>query len=576
MLGPAQLSSLVGIVNEEADGDRALDRLVEAVLLLTGSRNAMIARLNDERGTLELRHGAGRDWTIKAYSEHIRIGDFSGEGIVASVAASGSTFVSGNVQADPRYRNLFGSQSEIAAPIKDRHSRIRGVMNVESDERDRYDQEDVIVCEAAASIAALVLEREDILAREEALVQIGSALDRAATEDDLIQRVLRIADEVLRFQSCSIFLYDKASGQYYLRGSVGPLKQRVGSVAYRAGEGCTGWVCEHRTPLRLDQPQKDPRWRGIHLEIDSDLIASYLAVPIVSRQRSIGALRVLRRSSDNPYLDTRFTESDQRILQTIADQMASGLENIRSLEKTVQVERMAAWGELSAKSSHMIGNRVFAIKGDVNELGHLINENPLDIEAIRQIHRSLGTNVTRIEELLQDFRDFVMATHVSLVRADLNFLVTEAVVEVFPRRSPIGLVLDLDERIPEVEIDPRKLRRAISELVENSLNFFSEGTLTVRTGRAAPGLVKRARLREGHPYVYVEIADQGPGVPESRKEQIFTPFYSSRVKGMGLGLSIVKGIAEAHGGTVIEIGKEKKGARFVIILPAPGRKRKRK
>jgi signal transduction histidine kinase len=63
------------------------------------------------------------------------------------------------------------------------------------------------------------------------------------------------------------------------------------------------------------------------------------------------------------------------------------------------------------------------------------------------------------------------------------------------------------------------------------------------------------------------VADQGPGVAAGDKKSIFEPYRSSRPRGMGLGLSIVKGIIEAHGGRVYESGEEGKGARFMILLP---------
>ena len=79
--------------------------------------------------------------------------------------------------------------------------------------------------------------------------------------------------------------------------------------------------------------------------------------------------------------------------------------------------------------------------------------------------------------------------------------------------------------------------------------------------RALCGLSSKRR------YVRVEFADNGPGVPSKDKDKIFNPFFTSRAKGMGLGLSIVKGIVEAHRGRICEAGAEGKGAKFVLLLP---------
>jgi signal transduction histidine kinase len=562
----ARLAELIQQVTRERDCDRALDYLAQQVLELTGSSNVLIARMNDAEGRLELRHGAGRDWSKSSRDLMLDVG--TREGIVSYVAATGKTVVSGNVQEEPRYKKLFGTtRSEIAVPILGGRGRMRAVLNLESDQLDAYTDELRAICEAVAAIAGMVLDKQEGVAREEALIEIGLALDTALTEDELVTQVMRVAGEVLRFQAVSIFLHERETDTFVLRGSVGHLKDKVGEIRYKRGEGCTGWVCETGQPIALDHPQDDPRWRGKFVEFPSEEIAHFLAVPILSRGRSIGAIRVIRKVTDNPYLDNRFTDTEMRVLQSIAEQVGTGLENIRNVERIIRSERMIAWGELSAKSSHMIGNRVFALKGDVNELEHLLDERPPNFDELRAIQKSLWTNVMRVEEILQDFRDFLTATQLSRTPGDVNALVKETVDEVFPRRSKIALDLALDPKLPYVSMDPKKLRRAISELIENSMNYMSEGRLRVATSVADEEERRRAHAPAGKAYVKVEIEDTGPGVRDEQKEQIFQPFFSNRVKGMGLGLSIVKGIVDAHGGGVYEAGEQGRGAKFVILLP---------
>ncbi len=67
-----------------------------------------------------------------------------------------------------------------------------------------------------------------------------------------------------------------------------------------------------------------------------------------------------------------------------------------------------------------------------------------------------------------------------------------------------------------------------------------------------------------------EFIDAGPGIPADIKPRIFTPFFTSRARGLGLGLSIVKGILEAHRGSIVEVGDMGKGAHFIAFLPAKG------
>lgn len=573
MPSPHLLRPALEIVTQIQDAGEALNQLNFYAMEATNSRHGMIAVLNDELGVLELAYGTGAEWTKTIDSGFLTLDLGLKDGIVAYVAATGSGLLSNNVREEPRYRNLFeNTLSEIAVPVKDRYGRIRAVLNIESDRLNAYTQETFELCEEIAMLISLVLQREEGNTDREALIEIGQALDTALTEEELVSRVLHIAGDLLRFQASSVFLWDSASELYMLRGAAGALKDQVGKVGYKKGEGCTGWVCEYGEPIRLEtEPQKDPRWGARYVEFPAEEIASFLCVPVLYRGRSIGALRAVRRISDNRFLDSRFTKSDEIILEAIADQLGTGLEHVRYLQKQLESERMVAWGELSAKSSHMIGNRVFALKGDVNELGHLLQSPKPELEELKALQRSLDTNVTRVEEILQDFRDFLTATKLEKALTNISSLVVETLNEVFPRRSKVKLELSIDDNLPEVLGDAKRLRRAISELIENTFNFISEGMLRVSTGTADRKDVKAGGVTPSKTYVKIVIEDSGPGVVTEKKALIFQPFFSGRVKGMGLGLSIVKGIIDAHGGTIYEAGEVGQGAKFVILLPVPER-----
>ncbi len=556
----AGLAVLIAELNTETNTDKALDRIAQVARTFTNSRNAIIAVLNDYMGHLEVRSALHDEIRAGERLDRLPLAVGDEEGIVGYVAATGSTKLTGNVSAERNYKRLFESTvSEIAVPIRDRNRRVRAVISVGTDRPNAYDEKDREVLHVLADLTSLVLQQEGYVSHEEALIQIGSSL-REVTEEGLLDRVIHVAKDVLRLQACSIFLEDPVTDTFVLRGTVGWAKEQVGLIRYERGEGFTGWVGDTGEPILLTDPQTDPRWRGKYVEIPSDDIASFLAVPIIVRKRSVGVIRVLRRKTENRFLDNRFTPDDLRLLEAIAEQVAAGLENSRNMESVIRNERMIAWGELSAKSSHMIGNRVFALKGDVNELGHTLKDGRATIEELQELHQSLATNVTRIEEILQDFRDFVTATQLDRHPTDLNQLVKETVDEVFPKRSGIELKLDLASDLPEASADPKRLRRAISELIENAINHMDTGALCIATRSIAKG-------REERMVAEIEISDTGPGVEADQKALIFQPFFSKRVKGMGLGLSIVKGIVDAHGGEVYEAGEGGEGARFVIRLP---------
>lgn len=573
---PGSFDELLQTAAYEQNAEAALDKLSQAALALTHSRNAMIARMNDELGCLELTQGVGKEWE-EAQGERLIVDLSNREGIVGYVAAMGATFVSGNVQKEPRYRKLFGNTlSEIAVPVRDRHGRIRAVLNVESDRENAYTDADLKTCEDIALLCAVVLERQEAQTREHALLEMAKALDQAWTEEQLIEGVLRVAGDVLRFQAFSLFLHDPMSDSFVLKGSIGPLKEMVGKIRYKKADGLTGWVAETGEPVLLAKPQFDPRWRGRHVEFPSEQIASFLAAPIVWRDKTIGVLRAIRRVSDNEFLDNRFTESDQTLLIAIADHVATVLQSIRNVQKMVTSERMVAWGELSAKSSHMMGNRLFALKGDVNELSFLLDNAVLDRDELKVCHDHIYIGVVRLEEILQDFRDFLTATQVDKEPIELDKFVRETATEFFPKRGNVSLRLELGLNGAVVDLDNRRFSRALNELIENALGYTEEGAILVRTRKAQTEDILRAELKKGGEYATIEVQDNGPGIEADRKNLIFQPFFTGRAKGMGLGLSIVKGIIDAHGGGIYEGGEPGKGAKFVMLLPLSERSKTEK
>ncbi len=275
----------------------------------------------------------------------------------------------------------------------------------------------------------------------------------------------------------------------------------------RSGEGLTGWVAEHGEPIRIGSPRDDPRWQGRFEEFPAADVGAFLAVPIFGRGGVLGVLRVLRRKSVAPWFRREFTEDDESVLLTIASQLGTAIENSRILDRLVNTERMAAWGELSAKAAHMIGNRTFAIKGDLNELEYRLSEPDDKRLEYRKLAAGIRHGIFRLEEILQEFRDFVRATQIILAETDLNALLRQCIDESYPKRSPVTLTLDLAPDLPPIRADASRLKRAFSELIENSLSFQPDGgALTIRTSRADPAQTPvLAHLPRGRVYLQARV-----------------------------------------------------------------------
>lgn len=596
---PRETAILLKIIQETSrkavavvDWREFLDELSDQAMRALSADRAFLALVNEDTGELFIQSTTGNGWTEERRAQRLRIAASgsaewgaaplgkghapsdtslpSRRGITGHVAGTQKTYVTGDVTTDPHYYEFFDDvRSEVAVPIVDSDRNVRGVLNLQSVSPNHFHPEDIVFLETLASLASTRVTMARYRARETALVDLGKNLTAIADTTTLLQRVVDVAADILRFEDCSIFILDKDKNELVLQATRGPLADQIGVASYPIGLGLTGWVAKNGESIRIGEPKADPRWKGRYEEMPTEEIGAFLAVPIYGRNSVLGVLRVLRRRSKAPWFRSDFTADDESVLATIASQVGSALENSRMLDRLVAAERMAAWGEMSAKAAHMIGNRTFAIKGDLNELEFKLSEEPDRREVFQALAQAIRSGIFRLEEILQEFRDFVRATQITLSDQNVNDILRQCTEESFPKRGPVKLILSLEEDIPTLPADQLRLKRAFSELIENAVSFMPDGgTLTIRSSIADPDDAKRlCGLTRSRSYVRIDFIDSGPGVSEENKPRIFQPFFTSRAKGMGLGLSIVKGILDAHRGSITEIGHAGQGAWFVVFLP---------
>lgn len=550
--------------------DEVLQRILEEAIWVTDAVRGFLAIADYERGELDVRYVAGEGWNPEAQIKRLKVSEETGRGITSHVASTGLPYISGNVSKDQYYMKHFEDvKSEIAVPLLDTHKNTLGVMNIESLKLNAFEDGHLCTLTGLADLATVALTLYEHRTRESALIEIGKELNTVSDTDEILQKVINVAAEALNFEDCSLFLLDEIRNKLILRASRGSLRQQISEAAYDIGEGLTGWTAQQNKPVRIIDPTKDPRWRGLHQEIPSSAVGAFMAVPINGRNGVTGVLRVQRKKSPYKWFPNAFTINDERILSTISIQLGIALDNARLIDQLVKTERMAAWGELSARSAHMMGNRVFAIKGDINELEYILSSAHIKKEDALEITESIKKGFYLLEEILVEFREFVKSTQLDIEDVDINKLISETVGDSFPKRSAVKLEVKLGAKLPILKADPRKLKRGFSELLENSISFMPDGgTIKISTSKADAKAKQALRLgnRSGN-YIIIKFEDNGPGVPEDQKSKIFIPFFTSRAKGMGLGLSIVKGIVDAHRGIIFENGKLGKSARFNIFLP---------
>jgi signal transduction histidine kinase len=185
-----------------------------------------------------------------------------------------------------------------------------------------------------------------------------------------------------------------------------------------------------------------------------------------------------------------------------------------------------------------------------------------------------------LERLVDDLRTVSLAEAGSLPLhrepVDLGHLVAEAVAALTPKRvADRHVTSDVDAGLPELELDPVRMRQVLGNLLDNALRYTpAGGTVTVAAHRAAAGSAGvAAGGAAGGATVELSVTDAGPGLAPEVRDTLFDRFAKSPDSpGSGLGLAIARAIAEAHGGSIRAEAASPHGTRIVVTLPmaAPG------
>jgi two-component system nitrogen regulation sensor histidine kinase NtrY len=230
-------------------------------------------------------------------------------------------------------------------------------------------------------------------------------------------------------------------------------------------------------------------------------------------------------------------------------------------ERLVQTERVAAWRELARRLAHELKNPLFPLQLTVENLQRAREQTSDQFdEVFLESTATLRAELENLKAIVSRFSDFAKMPPPEFERVDLNDLVRSAVKLYEPQLAPVGRPpitpeLYLDENLPRPQADPILLRRAIENLILNSLDAMpAGGTLTVRTAQRN-GLVR------------LEITDSGEGLTPEECARLFTPYYTTKRHGTGLGLAIVQSVVSDHGGRIEVESAPGAGATFRIELP---------
>ncbi|HUP45368.1 MAG TPA: ATP-binding protein [Thermoanaerobaculia bacterium] len=221
----------------------------------------------------------------------------------------------------------------------------------------------------------------------------------------------------------------------------------------------------------------------------------------------------------------------------------------------VQAQKLAAWNEAARRIAHEIKNPLTPIQLSAERIARKFENGDADTtQAVEEGTRTIVFEVTQLKRMVDEFSHFARMPAVHMRHAQLAEILQQAAALYRNAKPGVTVSVSVASDI-ELLMDPEQISRAVGNLLKNAVEATESGEIRVSARRAPHRVV-------------IEVADPGRGVPDSDKEKLFLPYFSTKGRGTGLGLAIVHRIVNDHDGRISVHDNHPKGTRFEIELPA--------
>ena len=240
---------------------------------------------------------------------------------------------------------------------------------------------------------------------------------------------------------------------------------------------------------------------------------------------------------------------------------------LEDTSELLRAQKAAAWHEVARRIAHELKNPLtpIALSAEritriLDRMGERLPGLPPDSQRIlRECARTISREVESVKTLADEFSQFSRFPAAQPVTSDINQIVKNALAVFLGRLEEIDLRVELASGLPPIHADPEQLKRVIVNLVDNAAEAMRDmpvKRMLVRTALSAADSIE------------VLVADTGCGISPEDKEKLFLPYFSTKGRGIGLGLAIVSHILSEHGARVRVEDNRPAGARFYVDIPA--------
>lgn len=559
----ASLTPISEAMGADKSPKEVLQLILKAAFSITRASSASLMLLHPETDTLTVEAAEGFKGK-RIFSTRLKVG----QGITGWVAETGVAQRLGNVVRDRRYvRVQRGLRSELAVPMKI-GGQVIGVISVDSTKLNHFTAEDEALLSSLAAQSARVIHTTRLFEETrrradelELISEVSRGLSSTLDLREVLAQAVEQTARVCRAAIVSVFLVGDDARRLDMAACHGGSDHYRQQPAVPLRGSLLGRIIEGRKSAVV--PDVHAENAGSEFFIDPG-VNSLLAVPLISKDKALGILCVYAGRG------RAFDAHDKRLLESLARSAALAIENARAHRRMLAAEealrgaeKFSMLGELAAGLAHEIRNPLTSIKVLFGALAKGQTFPPAASQDVEMITKQIARLETIVEGFLETAR--AQVAPMQSKRVDLNAIVDESMLLLASSASE-GTRLTIDLCAGELPVlgDATQLSQVVYNLVLNAIQAVDKrGRISVSAGRMdiAPG--KPAE-------VFLAVTDDGPGLSEPVMLKLYQPFVTTKRGGVGLGLSIVKRIVEAHGGRVefesprAALGH---GALFRAVLP---------
>src|SRR5215218_2643334 len=390
------------------------------------------------------------------------------------------------------------------------------------------------------------------------LAELNAALIGDVTLDAILARIAERIVSVYGAQGCRVLV----RGEDEELRTAAFFPQRIGPNVDRTGLSLAEWAVAHRIPAGRSDRGGRIVGRNPVTPASPSGGADVLYLPVMTKDRIAGVLEVTGRPGPGV-----FRAEDQQTLTTFVDQAALALERARMSQEAAQASALAQSDELKsallAAVSHDLRTPLASIKASATSL---LDDSVEWDEVTRQdFLAAIDEETDRLTLMVSNLLDLSRIEGGALRPQkdwyDIDELIVDVRTRLAPRSRSHPLTIMVEPDLPLLHFDYVQIAQVLVNLIENALKHTADGTPIDVAARQVPGAVE------------ISVHDDGSGIPREHQLRLFDRFYrvypSTAAPGAGIGLSISKGLVEAHGGSIWVESEPGSGTTFRFTLPLP-------